>query len=94
MVTISRLKLAVNGLINTRSPPNPRMAIAAPTVVKISTMMRPSKTPTVTSCLFPREAGIESISTGAIELSACGRALISVVVDVMAAVMSESCAPT
>lgn len=96
-VTINKLRLAVSGLMKINKPPSPRIAIAAPMVAKISTMINPSKMPTVTSCRFCRDSedtGADSISMGAVELSAWGRVLISAVVAVIAAVIKLSWAPT
>lgn len=88
-VTISSVSAVVNGLMKTSNPPSPNTAIAAPIVANISTIIRLRRTPTARPAIW-------RFSTGSAPASvvAGGRALISLVVDVMAAVMRLICAPT
>jgi hypothetical protein len=85
---MSRERALVNGFKKINSPPSPKMPIAAPTVAKISTMMRLRRTPTVRP--------IWRFSTGStlVVSAAGGRALMSLVVAEMADVMRLICVPT
>jgi hypothetical protein len=101
-VTIKRLKLDVNGLVKITSTPTPSTRMAAPTVAKISTMMRDRRAATAMSWRFScLGASMRSVETESREESRerlvalmWGRAAISLVVEVMAAVMRLICAPT
>jgi uncharacterized membrane protein len=100
-VKMSSDSAAVNGFRNTRRPARPKIATAAVTVAKISTMIRASRAPTAISWRF--SLGWASMSSASVSVTTarfsgvaltCGSALISLVVDVMAAVMRVIWVPT
>jgi hypothetical protein len=91
-VKIKRLKLDTIGVVNTSNKPTPKTKIAAPRVAKISTMIKPSRAATAMAPTW-RFSLTLGISVGSPLELACGRALISAVVEVMAAVMRLICSP-
>jgi hypothetical protein len=85
----------VNGVVKITSTPSPSTKIAAPTVAKISTMIRDRSAATAMSWRFSSLGdSMRSVETESMEDSrdrlvafTWGRAAISLVVEVMAAVM-------
>jgi hypothetical protein len=93
-VTIKAVKLPVRGVVKMTKTPTPRTRMAAPTVAKTSTMMRPRSAAMAMAPIwrFSLLAGAEMRSVeverpSSADASWCGSAEILVVVEVMAAVI-------
>jgi len=97
---MSRLNALVSGFRNTSRPARPKIATAAVTVAKISTMMRARRAPTAISWrfsfgwMFSMTSEFERVERVGCVAFAGASSLIDEVVDVMAAVILLICAPT
>lgn len=90
-------KAVVNGVVKTTRRAPPKIATATVTVARISTMMRPSSTPTAvnTSWRFSKDAdSVPTLRIDRFSAVAGASAFRSFVVAVTAAVMRLICSPT